>query len=66
MELENLLIFFAIATIAGLLVLILLPIIVTNLFSYINNKLTDKQRGVFATILLIIIVFLIGYLIYTN
>ena len=57
---------FAIACIAGVVILILLAIIVPNLFSHINNKLTNKQRGVFATVLLIIIAFLIGYLIYTN
>lgn len=66
MELEHLLKLFAIAWIAGVVILILLAIIVPNLFSHINNKLTNKQRGVFATVLLIIIAFLIGYLIYTN
>ena len=57
---------FAIACIAGVVILILLAIIVPNLFSHINNKLSNKQRGVFATVLLIIIDFLIVYLIYTN
>ena len=66
MELEHLLKLFAIAGIVGVANLILLAIIVPNLFSHINNKLTNKQRGVFATVLLIIIAFLIGYLIYTN
>lgn len=66
MELEHLLKLFAIACIAGVVILILLAIIVPNLFSHINNKLTNKQRGVFTTVLLIIIAFLIGYLIYTN
>ncbi len=66
MELEHLLKLFDIACIAGVVILILLAIIVPNLFSHINNKLTNKQRGVFTTVLLIIITFLIGYLIYTN
>ena len=66
MELEHLLKLFDIACIEGVVILILLAIIVPNLFSHINNKLTNKQRGVFATVLLIIIAFLIGYLIYTN
>ena len=66
MELEHLLKLFAIAGIVGVVILILLAIIVPNLFSHINNKLSNKQRGVFATVLLIIIAFLIGYLIYTN
>lgn len=66
MELEHLLKLFVIVCIVEVVILILLAIIVPNLFSHINNKLSDKQRGVFATVLLIIIAFLIGYLIYTN
>ncbi len=66
MELEHLLKLFVIVCTVEVVILILLAIIVPNLFSHISNKLSDKQRGVFATVLLIIIAFLIGYLIYTN
>lgn len=38
MELEHLLKLFAIACIAGVVILILLAIIVPNLFSHINNN----------------------------